>query len=175
MSASKTDLSRKSENLKFDNQLLIDKLKVMKNQIESLQSITAKHEEQLSELDEQLNHTKLPKAELEGIISGDKQKEYQERLEEFKKGPINKETFVKLKSYILREYNEQDCLISDLTVNNEQIKQINANLHEKLNEYQKEFDKEKFCVNCHKVFSLKDNVNVSCVYHSGRLKYFSCK
>ena len=52
------------------------------------------------------------------------------------------------------------------------LMEINKILRSQL---QEKLSKKKFCINCHTNFSLNDNDNNICVYHSGQLKYYSCK
>jgi len=44
-----------------------------------------------------------------------------------------------------------------------------------LNEDLSSFEKAKKCINCRKMFSPKENTDTSCVYHPGKIKFYSCK
>lgn len=60
---------------------------------------------------------------------------------------------------------------------NKKLEEVNSILSAQLFIHEEEINRLKFCLHCHKNYSNKDKdkEDEMCIYHSGELKYYSCK
>ena len=65
--------------------------------------------------------------------------------------------------------------IEKLKFSNKMLEEANSDLTKKIEEFEKKSNKEKFCLHCHKTFLVKGNDDLSCFYHPGKVKYYSCR
>lgn len=62
-----------------------------------------------------------------------------------------------------------------LNYSNNLLEEVNFELTSKIDEFEKNNNKEKFCLHCHNNFYLKGNEDLTCFYHPGKVKYYSCR
>lgn len=84
-----------------------------------------------------------------------------------------KEELEKKKTDIINKATMSQKLINDNHDKLEQIETENTKLRANLDD--DEASKEKICQRCHKLVKPKDNSETACIYHPGKMKFFSCK
>lgn len=82
------------------------------------------------------------------------------------------ETFKKEINQIL---TGKDKTIDELIKQNQMLTLENKKLEKKLLEFEEKNNSQKTCINCHENYYPKFNSGKLCIYHPGKLKYYSCK
>ena len=68
----------------------------------------------------------------------------------------------------------KDLQIKQIKEENQKLKEQKKEIILKYSLIEKEKNKEKECIHCHEKFISKFNNHKSCLYHPGKIKYYSC-
>ena len=84
------------------------------------------------------------------------------------------EEYKKFSNEIKKIFDIKDLQIKQLKEENQKLKDQKKEIIIKYSLIDKEKNKEKECIHCHEKFIPKFNNHKSCLYHPGKIKYYSC-
>ena len=84
------------------------------------------------------------------------------------------EEYKKFSNEIKKIFDIKDLQIKQLKEENQKLKDQKKEIITKYSLIDKEKNKEKECIHCHEKFIPKFNNHKSCLYHPGKIKYYSC-
>ena len=84
------------------------------------------------------------------------------------------EEYKKFSEEIKKIFDCKDSQIQQLKEENQKLKEQKKEIILKYSLIEKEKNKEKECIHCHEKFISKFNNHKSCLYHPGKIKYYSC-
>ena len=84
------------------------------------------------------------------------------------------EEYKKFSNEIKKIFDIKDLQIKQLKEENQKLKDQKKEIINKYSLIDKEKNKEKECIHCHEKFIPKFNNHKSCLYHPGKIKYYSC-
>ena len=84
------------------------------------------------------------------------------------------EEYKKFSEEIKKILDRKDSQIQQLKEENQKLKDQKKEIIIKYSLIDKEKNKEKECIHCHEKFIPKFNNHKSCLYHPGKIKYYSC-
>ena len=84
------------------------------------------------------------------------------------------EEYKKFSNEIKKIFDIKDLQIKQLKEENQKLKEQKKEIITKYLIIDKEKNKEKECIHCHEKFIPKFNNHKSCLYHPGKIKYYSC-
>ena len=84
------------------------------------------------------------------------------------------EEYKKFSNEIKKIFDMKDLQIKQLKEENQKLKEQKKEIIAKYLIIDKEKNKEKECIHCHEKFIPKFNNHKSCLYHPGKIKYYSC-
>ena len=84
------------------------------------------------------------------------------------------EEYKNFSNEIKKIFDMKDLQIKQLKEENQKLKEQKKEIIAKYLIIDKEKNKEKECIHCHEKFIPKFNNHKSCLYHPGKIKYYSC-
>ena len=84
------------------------------------------------------------------------------------------EEYKNFSNEIKKIFDMKDLQIKQLKEENQKLKEQKKEIISKYSLIEKEKNKEKECIHCHEKFISKFNNHKSCLYHPGKIKYYSC-
>ena len=84
------------------------------------------------------------------------------------------EEYKNFSNEIKKIFDMKDLQIKQLKEENQKLKDQKKEIIIKYSLIDKEKNKEKECIHCHEKFIPKFNNHKSCLYHPGKIKYYSC-
>ena len=84
------------------------------------------------------------------------------------------EEYKNFSNEIKKIFDMKDLQIKQLKEENQKLKEQKKEIITKYLIIDKEKNKEKECIHCHEKFIPKFNNHKSCLYHPGKIKYYSC-
>ena len=179
----------KSNKSQLENsKSLQEEIITLKNQISDYQSVISKQKIQLEILEKELTVLKNPINYSFNTISPLSTQNTQEdninfyltlKLFENSCKTTDSKSISQQFSSFKQEINEmmskKDKQINELIKANQLLIENNKQLEKKLLEYEERNSAQKICLNCHEAYYPSFNTDKLCIYHPGKLQYYSCK
>lgn len=156
-------LQIKNEALNSDLQGELTKSTALQEELKDLQLKSQEKATVLDSYQEKINLIQSSFSKINEVEMG--------RSQEFAKKFKNEEN----KDELLKNFKALIQTIEEVEVQNSLLKTNNEELKEDLERMNAGEKVCKMCIHCKKDFIPKQNKEGDCVYHSGKLKYYSCK
>lgn len=167
---------------------LQEEIMTLKNQILEYQSMILKQKSQLDLLEKELIILKNPINysfnNINPLITQNTQEDninFYLTLKLFENSCKTTDTksisnqFASFKQEINEMMSKKDKTINELIKANQALLSQNKQLESKLLEYENKNSSQKICMNCHEAYYPSFNTDKLCIYHPGKLQYYSCK
>lgn len=180
--------NKNNEVNQIENEKNVKELQKLSNDLLSFQKLLASQNTKLEILDEELDHVYTGN---ENRITNDNEfnsVEYTDEIinlimasrtleQSFRNGNEieSKKAFNNFKFEVNDIFSEVNKEIADLLIQNEELNNKNKELKDKFLEIDEVTYKNKMCIHCNSNFIPKFNEEKSCLYHPGKIKYFSCR
>ena len=175
------DENKKKNSTQYN--LFISEISSLKQQLLTYQEIAIQQKSKINLLEKELDLILSSNTFIQNNFNISEQIDFKimTSLFEEKINKLNKENqelaneeYKKFSNEIKKIFDIKDLQIKQLKEENQKLKDQKKEIIIKYSLIDKEKNKEKECIHCHEKFIPKFNNHKSCLYHPGKIKYYSC-
>ena len=175
------DENKKKNSTQYN--LFISEITSLKQQLLTYQEIAIQQKSKINLLEKELDLILSSNTFIQNNFNISEQIDFKimTSLFEEKINKLNKENqelaneeYKKFSNEIKKIFDMKDLQIKQLKEENQKLKDQKKEIIIKYSLIDKEKNKEKECIHCHEKFIPKFNNHKSCLYHPGKIKYYSC-
>ena len=175
------DENKKKNSTQYNS--FISEITSLKQQLLTYQEIAIQQKSKINLLEKELDLILSSNNFIQNNYNIDEQIDFKimTSLFEEKINKLNKENqdlaneeYKKFSNEIKKIFDIKDLQIKQLKEENQKLKEQKKEIIAKYLIIDKEKNKEKECIHCHEKFIPKFNNHKSCLYHPGKIKYYSC-
>jgi hypothetical protein len=175
------DENKKKNSTQYN--LFISEISSLKQQLLTYQEIAIQQKSKINLLEKELDLILSSNTFIQNNLNINEQIDFKimTSLFEEKINKLNKENqdlaneeYKKFSNEIKKIFDIKDLQIKQLKEENQKLKDQKKEIITKYSLIDKEKNKEKECIHCHEKFISKFNNHKSCLYHPGKIKYYSC-
>jgi hypothetical protein len=175
------DENKKKNSTQYN--LFISEISSLKQQLLTYQEIAIQQKSKINLLEKELDLILSSNTFIQNNLNINEQIDFKimTSLFEEKINKLNKENqdlaneeYKKFSNEIKKIFDIKDLQIKQLKEENQKLKDQKKEIITKYSLIDKEKNKEKECIHCHEKFIPKFNNHKSCLYHPGKIKYYSC-
>lgn len=175
------DENKKKNSTQYNS--FISEISFLKQQLITSQEIAIQQKSKINLLEKELDLILSSNNFIQNNYNIDEQIDFKimTSLFEEKINKLNKENqdlaneeYKKFSNEIKKIFDIKDLQIKQLKEENQKLKDQKKEIITKYSLIDKEKNKEKECIHCHEKFIPKFNNHKSCLYHPGKIKYYSC-
>ncbi len=175
------DENKKKNSTQYN--LFISEISSLKQQLLTYQEIAIQQKSKINLLEKELDLILSSNTFIQNNLNINEQIDFKimTSLFEEKINKLNKENqdlaneeYKKFSNEIKKIFDIKDLQIKQLKEENQKLKDQKKEIIIKYSLIDKEKNKEKECIHCHEKFIPKFNNHKSCLYHPGKIKYYSC-
>ena len=175
------DENKKKNSTQYN--LFISEITSLKQQLLTYQEIAIQQKSKINLLEKELDLILSSNTFIQNNFNISEQIDFKimTSLFEEKINKLNKENqelaneeYKKFSNEIKKIFDIKDLQIKQLKEENQKLKDQKKEIIIKYSLIDKEKNKEKECIHCHEKFIPKFNNHKSCLYHPGKIKYYSC-
>ena len=175
------DENKKKNSTQYN--LFISEISSLKQQLLTYQEIAIQQKSKIILLEKELDLILSSNTFIQNNLNINEQIDFKimTSLFEEKINKLNKENqdlaneeYKKFSNEIKKIFDMKDLQIKQLKEENQKLKDQKKEIITKYSLIDKEKNKEKECIHCHEKFIPKFNNHKSCLYHPGKIKYYSC-
>ena len=175
------DENKKKNSTQYNS--FISEITSLKQQLLTYQEIAIQQKSKINLLEKELDLILSSNTFIQNNLNINEQIDFKimTSLFEEKINKLNKENqelaneeYKKFSNEIKKIFDIKDLQIKQLKEENQKLKDQKKEIITKYTLIDKEKNKEKECIHCHEKFIPKFNNHKSCLYHPGKIKYYSC-
>ena len=175
------DENKKKNSTQYNS--FISEISFLKQQLITSQEIAVQQKSKIILLEKELDLILSSNNFIQNNYNIDEQIDFKimTSLFEEKINKLNKENqdlaneeYKNFSNEIKKIFDMKDLQIKQLKEENQKLKEQKKEIIAKYLIIDKEKNKEKECIHCHEKFIPKFNNHKSCLYHPGKIKYYSC-
>jgi hypothetical protein len=175
------DENKKKNSTQYNS--FISEITSLKQQLLTYQEIAIQQKSKINLLEKELDLILSSNTFIQNNLNINEQIDFKimTSLFEEKINKLNKENqdlaneeYKKFSNEIKKIFDMKDLQIKQLKEENQKLKEQKKEIIAKYLIIDKEKNKEKECIHCHEKFIPKFNNHKSCLYHPGKIKYYSC-
>ena len=175
------DENKKKNSTQYNS--FISEITSLKQQLLTYQEIAIQQKSKINLLEKELDLILSSNTFIQNNLNINEQIDFKimTSLFEEKINKLNKENqdlaneeYKKFSNEIKKIFDIKDLQIKQLKEENQKLKDQKKEIIIKYSLIDKEKNKEKECIHCHEKFIPKFNNHKSCLYHPGKIKYYSC-
>ena len=175
------DENKKKNSTQYNS--FISEITSLKQQLLTYQEIALQQKSKINLLEKELDLILSSNTFIQNNLNINEQIDFKimTSLFEEKINKLNKENqdlaneeYKNFSNEIKKIFDMKDLQIKQLKEENQKLKEQKKEIIAKYLIIDKEKNKEKECIHCHEKFIPKFNNHKSCLYHPGKIKYYSC-